>query len=216
MIGIRLDLAAPLATLLGPWKVSDWDNEEAVGVVGDTSKRIIPGKERSEETKVSSSFDAARVWSAPRVIEVSNAEKQEGQIKSKEEREEGHRRFQRADEEQEREDEPSHQVEAEGVKERAFSKRYKIALNVEASWSEDDGEGEPEATVRRESSGTESVSDSHFPHAGEKLDETAIPVGKGNYEIGMREVSSSNIDQRQDKGSQREGRETERRRVAKI
>lgn len=36
-------------------------------------------------------------------------------------------------------------------------------LDLEPTGGQDDSEGEPETTIRRQSSSTESVSDSHFP-----------------------------------------------------
>jgi hypothetical protein len=53
-----------------------------------------------------------------------------------------------------------HQIETEDI---VKSSTLVSANDFEATGSEDDGSADPETTVRRKSSGTESVSDSHFP-----------------------------------------------------
>ena len=53
-----------------------------------------------------------------------------------------------------------HQIETKDIVELST---LVSAGNFEAAGSEDDGSADPETTVRRKSSSTESVSDSHFP-----------------------------------------------------
>lgn len=38
-----VNLAAPLATLVGPGEVGNWDEEERVAGVRHTGKRVVPG-----------------------------------------------------------------------------------------------------------------------------------------------------------------------------
>ena len=85
----------------------DGNDEEAVACVRDTSKRIIPREESSEESKVASSLDAGRVGPLGAVFEITNAEQEESHVKGKEEQEKGDRRLERANEENRGEDEPS-------------------------------------------------------------------------------------------------------------
>jgi hypothetical protein len=74
------------------------------------------------------------------VLEVANAEEQEGHVECEEEEEEGDGGAERADEKEEREDEPSHQVQAEGVEEGGFADINEGGFDLEAAWCEDDGE----------------------------------------------------------------------------
>ena len=52
------------------------------------------------------------------VLKVCEAEEEEGQVKSEEEQEEGNSRAEGADQQQEGEDEPAHEVQSERVEER--------------------------------------------------------------------------------------------------
>lgn len=82
------------------------------------------------------------------MLEVSNTQHQEGNVEGEEEREEGHSGAEGTDEEESREDEPAEEVETEGVEEEIGSVCLKILLDVEAAGGEDDGERQPEASVR--------------------------------------------------------------------
>ena len=46
-----VDLSAPLTALVGPWEVSDWNDEEAVAAVGDTGKSVVPSGESGDDTE---------------------------------------------------------------------------------------------------------------------------------------------------------------------
>lgn len=98
-----VDLAAPLTALVGPWEVSNWDDEEGVAAVGDTGKGVVPGGKGSDDTKGTTGSDAAGVLA----VEVSDTEHQEGEVQSEEEEEESDGGAESADEEEEGEDEPS-------------------------------------------------------------------------------------------------------------
>ena len=56
-----------------------------------------------------------------------------------------------------------HQVKTKFVREDAGTRSFKSVLDGKTARCEDDGEGEPEATVGRERSGTESISHGHLP-----------------------------------------------------
>ena len=93
----------------GPGEVCDGDDEEAVAVIGDTGEGVVPGQESSEDSKDTTSLDASRVGLSGGCVdvEVSGSQKQEGQVQGEEEEEESDGGFQRADEEDGREDEPA-------------------------------------------------------------------------------------------------------------
>lgn len=59
--------------------------DEPVGVVCNARQSIVPGKEGRKETEIASSLDATLVGLSARVLEVSNAEKEEGNVEREEE-----------------------------------------------------------------------------------------------------------------------------------
>lgn len=62
--------------------------------------------------------------------------------------------------------ETHHQEQTEGIVEHGGSAVVSLdnsRLDVETTGGQDDSEGDPETTIRGQSSGTKSVTDSHFP-----------------------------------------------------
>lgn len=134
-------------------------------VIGDTSQGVVPGHEGSEQSEPTTSLDDIGVWSSIGGLEVTNTEEEEGQIQEEEEEEECDSRAERANEQDEGKDEPAHQEQTERIGEvvDASSITSVGSLDVEATRSQNNGESNPETTVGGESSGTKSVSNSHFP-----------------------------------------------------
>lgn len=56
----------------------------------------------------------------------------------------------------------------------------------------------------------------NIPHASKQLDKTTIAQGKGDDDVGSRDATGVHVDTGQDKGSQGESRETQRRRVGEL
>lgn len=83
------------------------DNEEAVPRIRNTSQGIIPREERGEQPKIATRLDAASVGARGIMMQVADAEEEEGHVEGEKEHEKGDRRFQRADQEDCREDEPA-------------------------------------------------------------------------------------------------------------
>lgn len=102
-----VDLAASLATLVRPGEVRNGDEEERVAAVGNTGKSIVPGGECGEDTKSTTSSDASNVGASSIMLEVTDTQHEEGEIKSEEEEEKGNGRTKCADEEEEGEDKPA-------------------------------------------------------------------------------------------------------------
>lgn len=238
--------------------MGDGDDEEGVAGVGDTGQSVVPGDEVLErmnremqngenvnipsnkggdDTESAAGLQASGVGSASAtVLEVGNAEHEEGKVKAEEEQEEGDGRAQGADHHEEGEDEPGDEVKAERVEEGLRRLRFQRLHNLESTRSQDDGGAEPETTVRREGSSTEGVADGHFPgkrlerliinsepteirnipHASQKLDETAVSESSANNDVRLRETASSQVDERQDESGQGESAETERSRVGEL
>ena len=82
------------------------------------------------------------------MLEVCDTEQEEGEVEGEEEEEEGHRRLERADEQDGREDEPAHEVEAEEILEfSGAASRDGCFLDRKAAGGQDDGCANPKATV---------------------------------------------------------------------
>lgn len=130
--------------------MGDWNDEEGVAGVGNTSEGIVPSDERSKEAEDTTSLDESDVSSSSTVQdEVSDGQHEEGHVEEEEEQEEGDGRAECADEEKSSEDEPSSQEEPDSVVE--ISVRVTLGVcggNLESSWSVDDSVRDPEASVR--------------------------------------------------------------------
>jgi hypothetical protein len=100
------------------------------------------------------------------VLQVSNTQQQERHGERKEQEEEGDSGSERAEKQDESEDEPAHEEQAEGVKERSFGFGGELGFDVDWAGDEYDGEGDPEAAVGGEGGGAEGVAYGHFPDCG--------------------------------------------------
>jgi hypothetical protein len=162
-LALGLGVTALLASLLRPWEVGYGDNEEGVGVISDTSQGIVPSSKGSQETKVTSSLDARAVGRTVDWSEVANGQKQEGEIQEEKEQEEGNGRSKGADQQDGREDPPANKEETEDTEEGVAAFSRVSGTNLKSTRGQDDSEGDPESTVRRESCSTKGISNRHFP-----------------------------------------------------
>lgn len=149
-----------------PGEVSNGNDEEAVAVIGQTSESVVPSGERSQEAEETTSLDDGGSGGAISANQVANTQQQEGDVQEEEQQEEGNGRAEGAEQQDGGEDEPAHQEQTHRVIEEVgttilLERRH----NFEAARSQDNSEGNPETTVRGQSSGTKGVSDSHFPGA---------------------------------------------------
>jgi hypothetical protein len=109
----------------------------------------IPSSERSKDTKGTTSSQEASVGTtSAAVLQVCEAEEQECQVKRKEEGEESDGRAESADQQQEGEDEPAHEIESERVEEWVWGVCFQCRRNLEAARCQNDGCANPEAAVR--------------------------------------------------------------------
>lgn len=172
-----------------PGEVSNGDNEEAVASVGDTGEGIVPGGEGSQETEQTTSLlDIGIGGTISTLLQVSDTEQEEGQVQEEEQQEEGDGRFEGANQHDGGKDEPTlwevsdrdrgssrlrvdaiwkgltyHQEQTEGIVEFGGVCGQQFVFDLKSTGGQNNGEGEPEATVRGQSSCTKSVTDSHFP-----------------------------------------------------
>lgn len=129
-----------------------------------------------------------------------------------------------------------HQEETHGVVEHikfAVVRSLKLALNIKPARSQDDSKGNPETTVRRQSSSTKGVANSHFPvialeaslvpedgldipHASKQLNKTTITKSETNDDIRRSDVTSTHVDTSKHKGSQGESAQTKGRGITKL
>jgi hypothetical protein len=100
-------LSAEFPSLGAPWEMCHRDDEEAVARIRNTRQGIIPREERSEESEVAASLDAASIGAFGIVMQVADTQQEEGHVQGEKEEEEGDGRFERAEKEDRCEDEPS-------------------------------------------------------------------------------------------------------------
>lgn len=148
--------------------MSNRHDEEAVAVVGQTSQGVIPSGERSQETEETTGHDHGLVGltSGGVTLDVPDTKQQEGQVEEEEQQEEGHGGTESAEQQDGGEDEPAHQVQTERVvvhRGLATSFLFQRRHDFKATGGQDNRERQPETSVRRQGSSTESVTNSHFP-----------------------------------------------------
>lgn len=148
-----------------PGEVSNRHDEEAVAVVSQTGQGVIPRGKGSHETEETTSHEDGLVGLAGGLValDVADTQQQESQVQEEEQQEEGNGRSQSAEEQDGREDEPAHQVQTERVVPHRLAFRGQSLHDFEPTGGEHDRERQPEPSVRRQSSSTESVTNSHFP-----------------------------------------------------
>lgn len=195
-------------------------DEEAVAAVGNTGQSVIPGSEGCHKTKETTGLDDGRVGLAMAVpLDVADTEQEEGEIEEEEQQEESHSGSQGAEQQDGGEDEPAHQEQTEGIVKHGGATLVgsdKSRLDVEATGGQDNSEGDPETTIRGQSSGTKSVTDSHFPHAGKQLNETTITESQSDDNVGSGDVASTHVDTAQHERGEGESTQTQRSRVGKL
>lgn len=130
--------------------------------IRNTSKGIVPRQERCQNAKDTTSllqaFGGRRCAIVVGVLGAS--QEKECQVQGEEEHEEHDSRAQRADQQDKGEDEPARQEETQHAR---HIRCRGIRVRNAQRGRQDEGVGDPEATVRREGGGTESVADGHFP-----------------------------------------------------
>lgn len=204
--------------------------------VCNTSKGIIPRQKRRQHAESAAGHvqRVRRIHGAGRCGVGAAGQHEEAQVEREEEHEEHDGRAQRAEQENGGEDEPAREEEGERrLRHGRVLVGAALADDVPVG-REQDAIGDPEAAVRRESGSTKGVADGHFPggvlvvwfwwgsgdeslpHAGEELDETAIPKGQGDYDVGHGDAARVEVDGREHKRGERKGAQTERRRVGEL
>lgn len=69
---------------------------------------------------------------------------------------------------------------------------------------------DPETTIRGQCGSTESITNSHLPHTGKKLNETTVCVGGADHDTWYTDASALYIDHAENEGGEGETAETER------
>jgi len=180
---LTVGLATAGATGGRPGEVSNRDDEEAVAVVGQTGEGVVPGGEGGEETEEATGHEDRLVGLVLGVtLDVTDTEQEEAQVEEEEQQEESDSGAEGAEEQDGGEDEPAlrllarsnrgkllgerthHQVQTERVVPHGRATSFlQRTHDLETTRSQDNGEREPETTVRRERGRTKGVTDSHFP-----------------------------------------------------
>jgi hypothetical protein len=165
--GLALGLDLGLARLRRPWEVQDGNDEEGVAmnlsanllpqwkegqssipIISNTGKGVVPGHESSEETKVATGLDDARLGGASGGLEVTDREQKEGHIQEEKQQEESQGRAQGAQHHHGSEDEPASEEVAKGVVEVIGTRCCgRVGINNVEERSQDNSEGNPETTI---------------------------------------------------------------------
>jgi len=188
-------------------KVADRESDEAVFLIQQLGGTGIVSDSCGDETHSTTGLVGGGAFG-----ELAGHEKEEGDIKTAEEGDQGNVDPEGAQEEDEGDDEPGGQKESDCVGELTGSVSVSGA-NTEAR-NDKAGVGHPETTVGSESSCAEGVTSGEFPHAGNELGEPTNKAGHADDGIRDGNATSLDIDQGEDKGGAREREETERARVA--
>ena len=161
--------------------MGDGENEEAVAVVRNTGKGVVPSCKCCQETEEATGLDDGGVRLALGVaVDITNTEEQEGKVQEEKQQEEGYGGPQGAEQQDSGEDEPSlvtvstrliqslelrtyKEEQSERVIELWCTSASKSLRNLKSTWGQDDRESKPETTIRRQSGGTKGVSNGHFP-----------------------------------------------------
>ena len=106
---LAFGLSTAAAASGGPGEVSNRHDEEAVAVVGQTGKGVVPGGESGQKTEETTGHEDGLVGLTSRrvTLDVTDTEQQEGQVQEEEEGEEGHGGTESTEEQDSGEDEPS-------------------------------------------------------------------------------------------------------------
>jgi len=108
---LTVGLATAGATGGRPREVSNRDDEEAVAVVGQTGKGVVPGGEGGEETEETTCHEHGLVGLVLGVtLDVTDTEQEEGKVKEEEQQEEGDSGAEGAEEQDGGEDKPALQL----------------------------------------------------------------------------------------------------------
>lgn len=164
------------------------------------------GGEDTEGTTGFGDVDLAR--------EEAAEEEEEGEVKEEEEGGEGDGRPQTGDEEDKGDDEPGRQVDTKSRVE--LFNPCSISLDNAKLRNVENGERDPESSVRRESGSTKCVTGGKLPHTGQELAKTSVPKGHSENDVGSVDSSCLNVEQGEHEGSCAECQQTERRRVGEL
>lgn len=225
LLATSLTVAPDLAALFRPREVEDGDKEERVAAIGNTGKGIVPSQKGSEHSEGAASLNEPdRSSHSSIVISVGAAgEHEKGEVECEEQHEEHDGGAQCAQKQDGGEDKPARQEETDCRLAHFRIDGQSCWCLVRATFAEDipigrqqNAVGDPETSVRGERGGTEGVANSHFPHAREELDKTAVAESKGNDNVRCIHAASAQVDTRQDEGGQGEGTETQWRRVGEF
>lgn len=127
-----------------------------------------------------------------------------------------------------------HQEQTEGVVEVLTARATQARRNLEPTGGQDDSEREPETTIRRQSSSTKGVTNSHFPakalahatrepdrkkyipHTSQQLDKTTITESQSDNNVGLSDISGTHVDCAQHESGEGESAQAQRSRVTEL
>jgi len=105
-----------------PWEDTHGGHEEAVLLGEEIGKRAVPGSKCGQKTE-----DTSCLLKSPHVKQHVQSQEEEREVKGKEQEHEGDGRAERANQHEEGENEPGHQIESDGVVQCPFVARVEYA-----------------------------------------------------------------------------------------
>lgn len=194
---------------LGRGEVADGEGEVRGVAVQETSERDVHGSETTSDSEATTGE-----LSGVRGAEVSGCQTEEGTGDDEEGEAEGDRRTKKSEQEKAGDDTPHDQIESN-----CLSHLVGVLLvglgdaepgDVEAS------ERDPERAVAGESTSTEGVTASPLHAATEDLAKAAVHEGDTDEDVGLLDVTSAEVVEREKEGRSTEAHETERSGVGEL
>ena len=154
--------------------------ENYLRAVLKSGKGVVPSKESSEETKQTASLLKSHAGGFITEIEgeLLTSQEEESKVQGEKQEEKSDCGLQGAQDHNKGEDEPTTQEETENTI--SFTPVRTVSSKEVEVRGKNDGVGDPETTVRRESSSTEGVASRHFPVPARLVTNSAWRGGRCN------------------------------------
>jgi len=181
------------------------------GVVGrvKTSGGVPPGQECGDDPE--SSTDLGRDVACIQMCQVTGSQEHEGQSQREEHATQTSRRAESRDPKDEGEDGPADQEDAERIVELMGVCCVSVAGDDSEARDQDGSVRQPEGTIRSEGGGTKVVADLELPHTGQDLGKASVEDSETSDDLdgAARGHTCTDVEEREDEGSQGKSRETQ-------
>lgn len=198
-----------LLSLLGSER-SDGKEEERSIWCQKARKRGVEGEEGSDDSKSTTGGVNIRI-----TAELPGRQTDEGWKKEQEDGEQGDTRPCRGNEEYKGDENPRCKVEPECVWQLRLG-GTRVCVEDSRVWPVDEGERDPERSVRCKGCCSERVTRCKLPHSSKELCQSSVGEREPDNHVRGRDSPSASVVEGQDKGGTGEGHQAERGRVGKL